>query len=299
MMRRKLPSNASLIAFDAAARHGSFSRAADELALTEGAISRQIARLESFLGVSLFERTGNRVRLLPNGQRYASQVAEILDRLERDSQFMMGQTNDGASLNLAIIPTFAVRWLLPRLKTFKALYPNISVHLTEKLEPFVLSQSNFDAAIHYVHPAWAGMHTQELFDERLIPVCSPCLLQSYPSHDLNDMPLLHRRQNPNAWQLYARETGVLIANPSVGSYYDLHSMTIEAALAGLGVALVPAVYVERELKNGLLLSPWKDSQTVIKTFCAVLPEPLGMSSKAVQCFINWIKEESQSNEKTS
>ncbi|MFM2480936.1 LysR substrate-binding domain-containing protein [Celerinatantimonas sp. YJH-8] len=293
-MRRKLPSNASLLAFDAAARHGSFSRAAEELALTEGAISRQIARLESFLGISLFERVGNRVRLRPNGQRYAAQVAAILDRLEGDSHFMMGQGNDGVSLNIATLPTFAVRWLIPRLNQFKALHPHICVHLSEKLEPFVLNQSGFDAAFHYEHPGWSGMQTYPLFQEVLIPVCSPTLLQSYPSHDLNEMALLHRRQNSNAWQLYAREMGMTIDNPSQGSYYDLHSMTIAAALSDLGVALVPKIYVERELQHGLLVSPWGESRAVAKTFCAVLPEPLENCQKPLQDLIQWIINASKS-----
>lgn len=111
-MRRKIPSSTALTAFEAAARHGSFARAAEELSLTEGAISRQIGRLEAFLGVTLFERIGNRVRLLPNGERYAAQVRESLDRLDRDSQYLMGQPNDGASLDIATIPTFAMRWLI-------------------------------------------------------------------------------------------------------------------------------------------------------------------------------------------
>ena len=117
-MRRKIPSHSALMAFEAAARHASFARAAEELALTEGAISRQIGRLEGFLGVTLFARIGNRVRLLPNGERYAAQVRETLDRLERDSQYLMGQRSDGVSLDIAILPTFATRWLIPRLKKF-------------------------------------------------------------------------------------------------------------------------------------------------------------------------------------
>ena len=132
-MRRKIPSNSALMAFEAAARHGSFARAADELALTEGAISRQIARLEAFLGVPLFERIANRVRLVPNGVRYATQVREVLDRLERDSQYLMGQPVDGGSLEIATIPTFATRWLIPRLKQFNEQHPDITVHLAERM----------------------------------------------------------------------------------------------------------------------------------------------------------------------
>jgi len=136
------------MAFEAAARHGSFARAAEELALTEGAVSRQIARLEAFLGTALFDRVGNRVRLAPNGTRYAVQVREVLDRLERDSQYLMGQPMDGTSLDIAVLPTFAVRWLIPRLKGFQERHPNITLHLAESLDPFILAGSGFDAVIH-------------------------------------------------------------------------------------------------------------------------------------------------------
>ncbi len=114
-MRRKIPSSAALLAFEAAARHGNFARAAAELALTEGAISRQIARLEALLDSKLFDRTGSRVRLNPAGARYARQVREILARLERDTHDVSGMPVDGRSLEIAVLPTFASRWLIPRL----------------------------------------------------------------------------------------------------------------------------------------------------------------------------------------
>ena len=288
-MRRKIPSNSALMAFEASARHGSFARAADELALTEGAISRQIGRLEAFLGVTLFERVGNRVRLLPNGERYAAQVRETLDRLERDSQYLMGQPSDGASLDIAILPTFATRWLIPRLKPFQERHPNITLHLAERMEPFVLTGSGFDAAIHFEHPAWTGMRTHRLLHEVLVPVCHPALITGRdPATALDALPRLHRRQNPDAWQRYAQETGLALTNPAVGARYDLHSMQIEAALAGLGVALVPRLYVETELAEGRLVAPWPNGISIAKTFCLILPEPIRLSEGPIQMFANWL-----------
>lgn len=293
-MRRKIPSNTSLMAFETAARHGSFARAAEELSLTEGAISRQIGRLEALLGVTLFERIGNRVRLLPNGERYAIQIRELLDRLDRDSQYLMGQPSDGASLDIAIIPSFAMRWLIPRLSRFRERQPNITVHLAERMEPFVLAGSGFDAAIHFEHPAWTGMHTHRLLSEVLVPVCHPELLQKgKKTTALDTLPRLHRRQNPDAWQRYARETGITLTNPAMGARYDLHSMLIEAALAGLGVALVPRLYVETELASGKLVAPWPDGKTISKTFSLVLPEPIELSRQPIQDFAQWILEEAK------
>ncbi|WP_312589771.1 LysR substrate-binding domain-containing protein [Comamonas terrigena] len=294
-MRRKIPSNSALQAFEAAARHGSFARAAQELALTEGAISRQIARLEEFLGMALFERVGNRVRLAPSGVRYAAQVGEILDRLERESQYLMGQPTGAASLHLAVIPTFATRWLIPRLPRFQQDHPHITLHIAERMEPFVLAGSGFDAALHFEHPAWAGMRTHRLLEEVLIPVCSPSLLARHPQEDggLDALPRLHRMQNPDAWQRYAEETGMVLTHPAVGSRFDLHAMLIEAALCGLGVALVPRLYVEAELAQGRLLAPWPQSPSVAKTFCLVLPEPLGLSEAPLQAFVRWMLAEAQ------
>jgi DNA-binding transcriptional LysR family regulator len=293
-MRRKIPSNSALMAFEASARHGSFARAADELALTEGAISRQIGRLEAFLGITLFERVGNRVRLLPNGERYAGQVRESLDRLERDSQYLMGQASDGASLDIATIPTFAVRWLIPRLARFQKRHPNVIVHLTERMEPFVLAGSGFDAAIHFEHPAWTGMRSHRLLQETLVPVCSPALLSGGEGKvSLDELPRLHRRQNPDAWQRYAQETGIPLTNPAIGPRYDLHAMLIEATLAGLGVALLPRLYVEAELTDGRLVAPWPDGRSISKTFCLVLPKPIGLSDDPVQAFANWLLEEAR------
>ncbi|WP_254459220.1 LysR substrate-binding domain-containing protein [Xanthomonas sacchari] len=293
-MRRKIPSHSALMAFEAAARHGSFARAAEELVLTEGAISRQIGRLESFLGVVLFERIGNRVRLLPNGRRYAAQVREILDRLERDSRDLMGRPRDGASLDIAALPTFAMRWLIPRLGRFQARHPQITVHLAERMEPFVLVGSGFDAALHFEHPAWAGMRVQRLLHEVLVPVCHPRLLHGKdPTSALDALPRLQRRQNPDAWQRYAQESGIALSHPAHGARYDLHAMAIEAALAGLGVALVPRLYVEAELADGRLLCPWPAATSIAKTFCLVLPEPVQLSDAPLQRFVDWLLEEAR------
>lgn len=294
-MRRKIPSHTALTAFEAAARHGSFARAADELALTEGAISRQIGRLEAFLGVTLFERVGNRVRLLPHGARYALQVRESLDRLDRDSQYLMGQPDGGASLDIAIVPTFAMRWLIPRLPRFQGAHPDITLHLSERLDPFTLAGSGFDAAIHFEHPAWAGMRTHPLWDEVLVPVCHPGLLGQGMA--LDALPRLHRRQNPDAWQRYAEETGVALSHPAIGARYDLHAMLIEAALAGLGVALVPRFYVENELAQGKLVAPWPEGRTISKTFCLVLPEPIALSAAPLRAFAAWLLDEATQAQK--
>lgn len=288
-MRRKIPSSTSLQAFDAAARHGNFARAAEELSLTEGAISRQIARLESLLNCKLFDRTGSRVKLNPAGARYARHVHETLERLERDTQYIMGLPEGGKSLDIAVLPTFSSRWLIPRLNSFMSLYPDITLNIAASTDPFILPGSGFDAVVHFEHPAWAGMRTQFLFQETLVPVCHPSLLSQQDIFEqLNALPRIHRRQNPEAWHLYAREKGIHLDNPGQGVRYDLHEMAIAAVMARQGVALVPRMYVENELKRGLLVSPWPESATLSKRFCLVKPSETGANSAALEDFERWL-----------
>ena len=291
-MRRKLPSTTSLRAFDAAARHGNFSKAAEELSLTEGAISRQIARLEALLNCKLFDRMGSRVKLNPLGINYAHHVSESLYRMERDAQSIMGMPEESRSLDIAVLPTFSSRWLIPRLKKFNQLYPDITLNLAARADPFILSGSGFDAVIHYEHSAWAGMRVQFLFQENLLPICHPELLKNDGiDQQLNELHLIHRRQNHDAWLQYSQESGIRIDNPMKGRRYDLHEMAISAVIAGQGVALVPRMYVENELNNGSIISPWPTSSRLSKKFSLIKPQETGINETALECFERWLLSE--------
>ncbi|WP_072839877.1 LysR substrate-binding domain-containing protein [Marinomonas polaris] len=148
--------------------------------------------------------------------------------------------------------------------------------------------------MHFEHLAWAGERTYRLFQETLIPVCHPSLLgDNEPKALLDNLPRLHRRQNPEAWQDYARETNITLTNPAIGARYDLHTMLIEAAISGLGVALVPRIYVKKELELGNLIAPWPESAIVSKTFCLVLPESIMLNELPVQKFAKWIISEAK------
>lgn len=288
-MRRKIPSSASLQAFDAAARHGSFARAAEELSLTEGAISRQIARLEALLNGKLFDRMGSRVKLNPVGTRYAHHVRETLDRLERDTQYIMGMPEGSQSLDIAVLPTFSSRWLIPRLNSFNAVSPDITLNIAARTDPFILPGSGFDAVIHFEHSAWAGMRMQFLFQENLMPVCHPALItKNNVNQLLNELPRIHRRQNPDAWHHYAVESGIRLDNPAHGVRYDLHEMAIAAVMARQGVALLPRMYIENELRSGMLVSPWPASNSLSKRFCLVKTTETGINEAALERFESWL-----------
>ncbi|ORM72194.1 LysR family transcriptional regulator [Pantoea rwandensis] len=289
-MRRVLPGISALIAFEASARHNSFSRAASELHLSEGAVSRQISRLEMQLGTTLFIRRGNRVELSRQGLNYASQVRDILGRLEQESLRLIAQPEDGGTLELAVMPTFASRWLIPRLGRFQRQHPNIILNLSERTQPFPMAGSGFDVVVHFDHPAWAGHETQWLFEERLVPVCRPRLIAEHAS-GVSPLVLLHKRNTPNAWRDFVSSSELDILNAVAGPRFDLFSMLIEAAVAGMGVALVPSAYIESELASGLLYVPWTHSARGNRVNVVTLATEIADPAREV--FVQWLLNEAQ------
>ena len=180
-MRRHLPSTQALACFEAAARHESYTRAAQELALTQSAVSRQILALEDQLGVQLFRRTRHGVVLTPAGRHYGRQVARWLQGLEHDTLDVMAHQGHGGVISLAAVATFAARWLIPRLPQLAVRHPEIVVHIETRTRPFLFSDTSFDAALYAGTPEqvanWPGVQAQLLMPEEVLPVCSPRLLE--------------------------------------------------------------------------------------------------------------------------
>ncbi len=258
-MRRKLPSTQALNCFEAAARHQSFTRAAQELNLTQGAVSRQVATLEAFLGVPLFRRTQHGMVLTPAGVDYARHVSQRLDALERDAVELMGRRGQGDSLTLAAVPTFATRWLIPRLRGLATEQPELLVHFETRTRPFLFTDTGIDAAIWAGTPEqlqqWAGTQATHLIDEDVLPVCSPRLLtdgREVGPGTLADMPLLQQATRPDAWRQWFDAQGVDAPRATAGPRYELFSMQAAAAMGGLGVALMPTLLVQDELARGVL-----------------------------------------------
>lgn len=289
-MRRKIPSIEALIAFEAAARHESFTRSADELALTQSAVGRQIAGLEDYLGVSLFNRIKKRLSLTEVGQVYAKQIREHLERIERDTLAAMAHRGAGGILELAVIPTFATRWLIPRLPEFYAKHAHITLNLTTRAEPFMFTDTLFDAAIHFGSPVWPGAVTQHLFGEEMTPVCNPRMLggrSHLQPQELTRFTLLHQSARAEAWRHWFAQAGIHGANCMKGQRYELFSMLVEAARAGLGVALVPRFFVLHELAIGELVIPCELSLKNEKAYYLVYPESK-QSSPLLQVFESWL-----------
>lgn len=254
--RRLMPTIAELVAFEAAARQGSFTRAAEELALTQGAVSKQVRQLEATLGVPLFERVKRQVVLTDGGRRYLAEVRETLARLERSTHGMIAAGGAADVLGIASLPTFATRWLIPRLPRFVAEHPTAALALSTRLRPFSFAEEPFDLAIHYGAPRWPGAEAIHLFDEDLVPVASPTYRDTHGfdrPEALSEAVLIQQATRPAAWRDWFAGLGLAAERPYRGPLFDQFSMVAAAAAAGLGVALVPRFLIEEELGSGRLL----------------------------------------------
>lgn len=296
-MTRKIPMLQSLSCFEAAARHESYTNAARELSLTQGAVSRQVAALESFLGVRLFQRTRHGVALTPPGVAYARQVALRLAGLERDTLDAMARQGSGGAVRLASVPTFATRWLLPRLASLRDTHPDIVVHVDARTRPFMFTEAEFDAAVYASSPEqianWPGTRAVMLMPETVVPVASPNLLaerKRWGPRDIARLPLLQQSTRPEAWRQWFEAMEVDAELAMHGPRYELFSMLAVAATHGLGVALLPRMLVEPELLRGELQVVCDRPLGGDRAYYLVTPEAAS-DSPALAQFRQWLQAE--------
>ena len=252
--RQLVPSTAMLIAFDAAVRTGSFTGAARELNLTQGAVSKQIIALEQQLGVELFDRSGHRVELTQAGRVYARDVRAALDLILTASMRVMSDPHGGA-LNLAVLPTFGTRWLMPRLPGFLAEHPGVTVHFHTKLSRFDFRLEHLDAAIHFGTPSWPDAESTYLMGEVILPFASPSFIAEHrieTPEDLTRVRLLHISTRREAWSDWLRAQGVAVPSAE-GLYFEQFLTAAQAAAAGLGAVLLPRFLVGGEIERGELV----------------------------------------------
>lgn len=246
MNRTHLPSMAALIAFEAAARHESFTSAARELFLTESAISRQIHNLEGQINVRLFVRVKQRVVLTKAGRLYSEQIRSSLRDIERNTLSISAHGSGEGSLELAVLPTFALEWLIPRLSGFYAQHPSVRVNMGVRVSPFSFSDEHFEAAIHHGKPIWPSATSELLFGERMILIAQRDLIGDgiQQAADVLKFPLLFSTTRPESWQQWFAAAAIGQAAASVRSVgFDQQSMLVRAAESGLGIALVPEFFV--------------------------------------------------------
>jgi LysR family glycine cleavage system transcriptional activator len=288
--RLSIPSLSALAAFEAAARHLSFTRAAEELALTQGAVSRQVAQLEEQMGVALFARARQRVALTPAGASYAAEVREALARIGAATLATMAFRGAGGVLNLAILPTFGTRWLIPRLPRFTERHPGITINFATRIEPFDFAREGHDAAIHFGHPVWPGAVLHRLMGEEIIPVASPKLaaeLQLEHVPDILKAPLLQQSTRPRAWANWLATQGLDPALARMGPRFEQFAMVSQAAVAGLGLAILPRFLIADELRAGSLVIPFDRPITEGQAYYLVYPEAKA-ALPAVAAFRDWL-----------
>lgn len=270
--RRYLPSMPSLLALEAVDRLGSASAAAEELNLTQGAISRQLQVLEGQLGLSLIIRDKHRLRLTPAAQDYCREIRRALQSLSQASLTLRANPHGGA-LNLAILPAFGMHWLAPRLARFAAQHPEVTVNLSTRLQPFDFASSHFDAAIHYGRQDWPGVDYLPLMQEELLAVASPSLLKTplAAANDILSYPLLQLESRTGDWGRWLAHQGHPGQRPAA-MLFDQFATMSQGAIHGLGVALLPLFLIERELSENRLIPAFGPAIPSLGSYYLVWPK---------------------------
>ena len=291
-MRRVLPSLPSLTVFEASARHGSFTRAAEELNMSQSAVSKRIAALEDWLGTRLFERVRQRIVLTEAGAHYLRSIREALEIMEEATMETLSFRPGGVTLNIATLPSFGNHWLLPRLADFARLHPDISLNVLSRQWPFDMVQENIDAAIFYAETAWPGGPSDRLFGEEMVPVCAPGLIPPEDAAALDRQPLLHHRARPRDWQHWLEEGGLDRTDAFRGSRFETFDMIIRGARHGLGVGLLPSFMAQEHIDAGELDRPFRRGMKTQRSYYLVRPERK-LHMPALKALRDWVLEEAK------
>ncbi|MGX5174737.1 transcriptional regulator GcvA [Aliikangiella sp. IMCC44653] len=288
-MARRLPPLKSLRAFESAARHLSFTRAADELFVTQAAVSHQIKSLEEFLGVPLFIRRNRQLLLTDEGQNYWPKIRDIFEILSQATEEIKANRASGA-LTVSVVPTFATVWLVPRLTMFKKLYPEIEVRLkaSDDLVDFV--REDVDIAIYYEKSDYPGMHSVTLLSERLTPLCAPALLEGDipldSPEDLRLHTLLHDGTTDD-WRRWLRFAGVKGIPLNSGPVFSHTAMVQQAAIYGQGIAMGHLVLSQADVQAGRLVRPFELTLESDYSYDIVCPKESAERPK-IKAFTDWL-----------
>ncbi|WP_281405443.1 MULTISPECIES: LysR family transcriptional regulator [unclassified Mesorhizobium] len=290
------------MAFESAARHGGIMRAADDLHLSQSAVSRLVKQVEDAVQVKLFDRV--RQRLVPTeaGRTYARQLRKILIELEQTTLQIMayGSGGEQGTLNLGVFSTFGTKWLIPRLEEFRQSNPNIVVSCYVRSRPFSFDEDPLDAAIHYGEPIWPNAVVEPLFGEALVPIASPHLpgIEGLKeAKDVLSFPILHEVTRPWAWNQWFEQETVQISGTLLGARFDQFQMIAQAAKSGLGIALVPRFLFESEIASGELFVPLNKPLIGDSKYYLVYPHR-NSASPSVLSFKSWLLKSAQ-QEQTS
>jgi len=297
MSRRIYPLNA-LRAFEASARHLSFVKASEELSVTPAAISHQVKSLEEYLGFPLFRRLSRGLLLTESGQMLLSDLAEVFLRLDAAMERVIENDNRG-SLTLSVAPTFAAKWLIPRLQNFYAQHPDLDVRISTSLALIDFQRDDFDASIRLGQGDWFGLETIKLFDESVTPMCSPRLLEGPNAikspADLARHVLLHNHSmdhDPDAptWDSWLKAAGAPEVDTARGTHFNLPDHGLQAAIDGAGVVLGWRSLWAADVEAGRVVEPFDLILPLGAAFYLAYPESYSLRTN-IEVLRNWLMQE--------
>ncbi|MEM1236442.1 MAG: transcriptional regulator GcvA [Pseudomonadota bacterium] len=304
-MHRSLPPLRALRAFEAAARHLSFSQAAAELGVTPGAISHQIKTLEEWAGTPLFHRLTRALRLTPAGEAALPLLSEGFDRLS-DGAHLLQARRDDPLLTLSVSPGFGSLWLLPRLESFRRTHPDIELRIDGTDRLVDIAKGDADLAIRYGQGGYSGVLSDRLFSMRATPVCSPDLLASGPAltspADLANHTLLHVewKEAEGSWRTWLLAAGSTAVDPFKGPRFTKEEMAVRAALNGEGIALIGDRMAADHIASGRLVRPFEAALSTPLVFAYFLLTPKSrQDDPKITTFRSWLLAEAHSQENAS
>jgi LysR family glycine cleavage system transcriptional activator len=290
-MLRNLPPLNALKAFEAAARSESFTRAAEELNVTQGAVSHQVKALEEILGVKLFNRERQRLAITESGREYLAVVRDALDRIAVGTERLLQRQTSGV-LTVSTSPDFAAKWLVNRLGRFAEVHPDIDLRISATIQHIDFAREDVDLAVRHGDGNWAGLDAVRLCSEQLFPVCAPKLVSGRnritKAADLLKFPLL-RLEDWKNWSRWFEAAGITAA-PVPGPTLNRASMLIDAAIDGQGIALARTSLAAWDLINGRLVKPIDVSLRLPKTFWIICPKATSALPK-IAVFREWLLSE--------
>ena len=281
-MRRKLPSMRALESFEAVARFGNVTRAAEELGRTQGAVSRSIANLEAYVGQDLFIRDRRQLILKDRAKNYLEKMSSVLDTLERETASMIAAQNEENVLRLGVLPTLASRWLMPKIAGYLHLSASTELHLVKGLGRADFERQQVDVAIECAAEPPEGLQSEHLFDEEIIAVISPSILKKNKKQKFNKLVMPARLE---AWEIWSqRHHSPQVAKSTL---FENYTMMIEAACLGLGVAVVPTVYVNQDLDSGRLIAPFGGCVSSGRSYWLTYSASSALKKQVVD-FVSWL-----------
>lgn len=284
---RKMPPLNSLKAFEAAARNRSITAAAEELSVTQSAVSKQVKRLEDYLGLKLFERKYQHIVLTPKAEEYLLYIQSAFEAISQSTVQLTGGRERLQTLHLNLVPSLSNRWLIPMLNDFKKSHPQIAVNIEIGDGGVEFSSADVDIAIRVGRrKKWSGVHSEKLMDEQLIPVCAPTLLP-LELKNIQQYPLLRHTSRPAMWREYLTSRGCENIHVEHRLGFEHFFMLIDAAVDGLGIALAPELLIKNELASGTLVPAFEGHYQSSYSYY-FLCKKSRLSKNKVRLFRQWL-----------